>query len=219
MTSETLPEHEPVPDPVISESVSEQNATAVRRSTFSLSQSALLKRTGIGVAALCVIAPSVLSVVLYLQLSNMDIRVNSLEAAFRSGQLSQLSSSVAALEKHVAEQDERFALRAGVLKGMSELGKVLDGQIADQNKKIELLDSKSVSRKKRCSMSLIMVRRAHSSFPPSKPLLTPSKQARLRNHPLPLQAVRPTPEINIKPVPQKSLCGQPELCHWLRRLS
>ncbi|WP_052184464.1 hypothetical protein [Rahnella aquatilis] len=148
MTSETLPEHEPAPDPVISESVGEQSAPAVRRSTFSLSQSALLKRTAIGIAAFFVMAPGVLSVVLYLQLSNMDIRVNSLEAAFRSGQLSQLSSSVAALEKHVAEQDERFALRAGVLKGMSELGKALDGQIADQNKKIDLLDSQISEQKK-----------------------------------------------------------------------
>lgn len=148
MTSETLPEHEPIPDPVITESVSEPNNTAVRRPTLSPSQSALLKRTGIGVAALFVIAPSVLSVVLYFQLNNMDIRVNSLEAAFRSGQLSQLSSSVAVLEKHVAEQDERFALRAGVLKGMSELGKVLDGQIADQNKKIDQLDSLISEQKK-----------------------------------------------------------------------
>lgn len=148
MTSETLPEHEPIPDPVITENVSEPNNTAVRRPTLSLSQSALLKRTAIGVAALFVIAPSVLSVVLYLQLNNMDIRVNSLEAAFRSGQLSQLSSSVAALEKRVAEQDERFALRAGVLKGMSELGKVLDGQIADQNKKIDQLDSLISEQKK-----------------------------------------------------------------------
>ncbi|MNS82785.1 hypothetical protein D3C72_1165390 [compost metagenome] len=86
--------------------------------------------------------------VLYFQLNNMDIRVNSLEAAFRSGQLSQLSSSVAALEKNVAEQDERFALRAGVLKGMSELGKVLDGQIVDQNKKIDQLDSLISEQKK-----------------------------------------------------------------------
>ncbi len=148
MTSETLPEHEPIPDPVITENVSEPNNTTVRRPMLSLSQSALLKRTAIGVAALFVIAPSVLSVVLYLQLNNMDIRVNSLEAAFRSGQLSQLSSSVAALEKHVAEQDEHFALRAGVLKGMSELGKVLDGQIADQNKKIDQLDSLISEQKK-----------------------------------------------------------------------
>lgn len=148
MTSETLPEHEPAPDPVSSEGISEHNANTVRRSSFSPNQLALLKRTAIGVAALFVIAPSVLSVVLYFQLNNMDIRVNSLEAAFRSGQLSQLSSSVAALEKHVAEQDERFALRAGVLKGMSELGKVLDGQIADQNKKIDQLDSLISEQKK-----------------------------------------------------------------------
>jgi len=148
MTCETLPEHEPTPDPVITENVSEKNAAVVRRSPFSLNQSALLKRTAFGIAVLIVLAPGVLSLVLYVQLNKMDIRVNSLEAAFRSGQLSQLSSSVVALEKHVAEQDERYALKEGVLKGMSSLGKVLDGQIADQNKKIEQLDSQISEQKK-----------------------------------------------------------------------
>ncbi|HEY3592184.1 MAG TPA: hypothetical protein VGL07_19270 [Buttiauxella sp.] len=141
MPSETLPEQEQIPAPVMTENVSEHDASAVRRFTFSLSQSVLLKRVFIGLTAIIIITPGVLSLVLYLQLKNMDIRVNSLEAAFRSGQLSQLSSSVSALEKHVTEQDDRFALKEGVIKGMKMLGDALDGKIADQNKKIEQLDS------------------------------------------------------------------------------
>ncbi|WJV54845.1 hypothetical protein PCO85_05285 [Prodigiosinella aquatilis] len=115
---------------------------------FLLSRRALLKRFAYGLAALFTTVPGVLSVILYLQVNNMDIRIHSLEAALRSGQLSQLSSSVASLEKHVAERDERFALKEGVVSGMRTLGKTLDGQISDQNQKIEQLETKIDEQKR-----------------------------------------------------------------------
>lgn len=148
MTFETLPEQEPTPGPVMADSAGEHIATPVRRSLFSLNRPQLLKRAAVGVGAICILAPGLLSLVLYLQMNNMAIRLNSLEAAFRSGQFSQLSSSVAALEKHVAEQDERLALKEGVVSGMKQLGDTLDGQISDQNKVIEHLNSQLEEQKK-----------------------------------------------------------------------
>ncbi|GAB2952776.1 plasmid transfer protein [Hafnia psychrotolerans] len=148
MTPETLPEQEPTSGPGSADSTGEPHSTPARRPVFPMNNPQWLKRVAIGVAAIVIIAPGILSLVLYQQLSTMDIRLNSLEAAFRSGQLSQLSSSVATLEKHVAEQDERFALKEGVVKGMSTLGNTLDGKIAGQNQKIGQLESQIDEQKK-----------------------------------------------------------------------
>lgn len=148
MTPETLPEQEPTSGPGSADSTGEPHSTPARRPVFPMNNPQWLKRVAIGVAAIVIIAPGILSLVLYQQLSTMDIRLNSLEATFRSGQLSQLSSSVATLEKHVAEQDERFALKEGVVKGMSTLGNTLDGQIAGQNQKIGQLESQIDEQKK-----------------------------------------------------------------------
>ncbi|QAX80315.1 plasmid transfer protein [Yersinia hibernica] len=148
MIPETLPEQEPALAPGATDSAGDPHSTPVRRPVFSMRKPKWLKRVAIGVAAIVIIAPGVLSLVLFQQLSLMDIRLNSLEAAFRSGQLSQLSTSVAILEKHITEQDERFALKDGVVKGMSTLGQTLDGKIADQNQKIGQLESQINEQKK-----------------------------------------------------------------------
>ncbi|MBU9819879.1 plasmid transfer protein [Rahnella sp. BCC 1045] len=149
--TETLLEQEPSASPVMDDSPGEHTPTAGRRPLLSVSKPKLLKRAAIGIAAVVVVVPGVLSLVLYLQMSNMAIRLNSLEAAFRSGQLSQLSSSVAMLEKRMTEQDEQdegFALKEGVVSGMKQLGNTLDMQIAAQNQKIEQLSSQLSEQKK-----------------------------------------------------------------------
>ncbi|MDR3430729.1 MAG: plasmid transfer protein [Rouxiella aceris] len=153
MTSETLPDKEPASGAIQPEIAGSENSPRARRPLITMNRT-VLKRCGYGLAALFITAPGVLSVVLYLQMSNMSIRLNSLEAAFRSGQLSQLSSSVAALEKQVSEQDMRFALKENVVSGMSALGKTLDGQLAEQNKKIEQLDSQFNEQKKALQYAL-----------------------------------------------------------------
>lgn len=95
----------------------------------------IFKRAAWGVAAIFIIAPSVLSLVLSRQVINMDIRLNSLEAAFRSGHLSQLSTTVAALEKQVSEQEKRFAPRTTVVEAMKSIDKSLHEEFAAQNVK------------------------------------------------------------------------------------
>jgi hypothetical protein len=81
--------------------------------------------------------PSILCVIFYLQMSEMGIRLNSLEAALRSGQLNQLSVSVTELEKHVAEQDLRFATNEKLDAGMQELSSRVDRNVASLSKENE----------------------------------------------------------------------------------
>ncbi len=77
------------------------------------------------------------------QVSELTIRVNSIEAAFRSGQFSQLPASVANLEKQVAEQEQRFAGKNDVTAGMKTLAEQVSAQ-ADKNQQLsrELTDDR-----------------------------------------------------------------------------
>ncbi|WJV63478.1 hypothetical protein PCO87_05215 [Pectobacteriaceae bacterium C52] len=223
MTTEALPEQEPTVDPEKTGRGGTENLPPARRPMFSLSRRALLKRFAYGLAALFTTAPGVLSVILYLQVNNMDIRIHSLEAALRSGQLSQLSSSVASLEKHVAERDERFALKEGVVSGMRTLGKTLDGQISDQNQKIdqkiEQLESK-IDEQKRALQYELDGRQARAlDFSSLKASFETLKASLVEKPPAASSGHAVSSEKNIRRLPQKSLIGQPERCHWLRRLS
>lgn len=127
MTSDTLPGIEPTSGSLpLTEPEVKIAAGDTGTKIFLFKNKKFLKAFTYSVLTLGITIPTVLSVVLYLNLSNVNIRLESLEAAFRSGQLSQLSSSVASLEKHVAEQDGRFALKDDV----SESIKLLSGQIS-----------------------------------------------------------------------------------------
>ncbi|WP_431022224.1 Plasmid transfer protein [Erwinia rhapontici] len=135
MTTETLPDSEPALDPNPTEPASSESVPPVRHQMFAIGNPLIFKRVALGVAAIFIIAPCVLSLVLSRQVSNMDIRLNSLEAAFRSGHLSQLSTSVAALEKQVAEQEERFAPKTTVVEGLKGIANSLDEQFSGKNEK------------------------------------------------------------------------------------
>jgi len=152
MTTDTLPDSEPILSPNPTEPASSESVPPIRHQIFSINKTLILKRVAWGVAVIFIIAPSVLSLVLSRQVINMDIRLNSLEAAFRSGHLSKLSTSVAALEKQVAEQGERFAPRTTVVEGLKRIANSLDeqfsGQNEKQNEKIGQLESQITEQKR-----------------------------------------------------------------------
>ena len=89
-------------------------STERRHKGLSFKNDLLIKRLIYILIGLGIVIPTVLSIVLMLKVSDMAIRINSLEAAFRSGQLGQISSSVVTLEKRVAGQEQRFALKDDV---------------------------------------------------------------------------------------------------------
>lgn len=62
---------------------------------------------GLGIAI-----PLALSVILMTALDELQIRLTSVETAFRNGQLNQLSSKVTALEQKLAAQEARFVTKA-----------------------------------------------------------------------------------------------------------
>jgi len=110
-------------------------STERRHKGLSFKNDLLLKRLIYTLTGLGILIPTVLSIVLMLKISDMAIRINSLEAAFRSGQLGQLSSSVVTLEKRVANQEQHFALKDDVSAGM----KTLSEQESSQSNKIDQL--------------------------------------------------------------------------------
>ncbi|WP_409160570.1 hypothetical protein [Pectobacterium sp. B2J-2] len=108
-----------------------------RNKTAPRGSRALLKPilyTSLGLGA---VVPAILCVFFYLQMSEMDIRLNSLEAALRSGQLNQLSTAVAGLEKHVTEQSSRFATNEKVDAGLLALTSRVDDVVTTLSKESE----------------------------------------------------------------------------------
>ncbi|MCV9879274.1 hypothetical protein [Brenneria izbisi] len=97
----------------------------------------LLKPVIYIISGLMVVVPAIMCTIFFMQINEMGIRLNSLEAAFRSGQLSQLSSSVATLEKHVADQESRFSTNEKVDAGMQALSAQFEGTIVPLAKKAE----------------------------------------------------------------------------------
>ncbi|MFV8761196.1 hypothetical protein ACSMDK_09160 [Yersinia enterocolitica] len=120
-----LPDKEPVADPV----------DLNRSPRFMPKKSLLLKYFVCTVAVLGIVTSGVLNLVLYVHFSNMTVRLESLEAAFSSGQLSQLASTVVSLEKHIAEQEQRFSLKQDVIADI----KTLSEQVLNQDRKVDQL--------------------------------------------------------------------------------
>ncbi|MBW5812606.1 MULTISPECIES: hypothetical protein [Yersinia] len=103
-----------------------------------------LKHLVYTVVALGMVTSGVLNLVLYSQLNNMTIRLESLEAVFRRSPLSQLASSVASLKKHVTEQEQRFALKQDVIADI----KTLSEQVLEQDRKVDQLATELGEEKK-----------------------------------------------------------------------
>lgn len=115
---------------------SSPNDDAPRAKTTPWGRRTLVKPVLYTFLGLGTAVPSILCVIFYLQMSEMDIRLNSLEATLRSGQLNQLSVSVTELEKHVAEQDLRFATNEKLDAGMQDLSSGLIGMSHRYRKKM-----------------------------------------------------------------------------------
>lgn len=129
-----LPDKEPVADPV----------DLNRSPRFTPKKAQLLKHFVYTVAVLGIVTSGVLNLALYVHFSNMTVRLESLEAAFSSGQLSQLASSVVSLEKHIAEQEQRFSLKQDVIADI----KTLSEQVLNQGRKVDQLATNLGEEKK-----------------------------------------------------------------------
>ncbi|MFQ6249376.1 hypothetical protein ACLMPM_24440 [Yersinia enterocolitica] len=129
-----LPDKEPVADPV-----------GLNRSPrFTPKKAQLLKHFVYTVAVLGIVTSGVLNLALYVHFSNMTVRLESLEAAFISGQLSQLASTAVSLEKHIAEQEQRFSLKQDVIADI----KTLSEQVLNQDRKVDQLATNLGEEKK-----------------------------------------------------------------------
>lgn len=79
-------------------------------------------RTGGKALLISGVVLSVVSTILLLsELHNLTIRVNSIEAAFRSGQLGQLSSSVTSLDSRLQALEKQSETQTGLRKTAEEL--------------------------------------------------------------------------------------------------
>lgn len=120
-----LPDKEPVADPV----------DLNRSPRFTPKKAQWLKHFVYTVTVLGIVTSGVLNLVLYVHFSNMTVRLESLEAVFSSGQLSQLASSVVSFEKHIAEQEQRFAVKQDAMADI----KTLSEQALNQGRKVDQL--------------------------------------------------------------------------------
>lgn len=99
-----------------------------RRARFNRFNLKKIARTG-GLALLIVsLLGSVTTIVVMAgQISSLSIRVNSLDAAFRSGQMSQLSGSVSTLEEKSLKYDRQLeSLSSGLLSATNQMASYQD---------------------------------------------------------------------------------------------
>jgi len=135
MTAETSPDSPIAVGGIPLQEARPEIVSDVRRKRLPFVTGTLAKRLMMAALTVGIVVPTVLCIVLTMQNNKMAIRVDSLEAAFRSGQFSQLSASVANLEKQVTEQEQRFAVKADVTEGMKTLAEQVSAQ-ADKNQQV-----------------------------------------------------------------------------------
>ncbi|MGY2973477.1 cell division protein FtsB [Pantoea sp. PA1] len=103
----------------------------------------LLRQGGVAFLGLILLGTLTASAVLLVRVSNLTIRVNTLDAAFRSGEIGQLSSNVTAmqeklkkLEKQVSAlapvQDKITSLSSEQLKLSNRVNQLSDASLSDQ---------------------------------------------------------------------------------------
>lgn len=121
-------------EPVVSPSESDKRPPDIRR---------LLRQGGAAFLVIVLLGTLTASAVLLVRVSNLTIRVNTLDAAFRSGQIGQLSANVAVmqeklktLEKQVSAlapvQDKVTSLSTEQLKLSTRLNQLSDASLSDQ---------------------------------------------------------------------------------------
>lgn len=121
-------------EPVVSPSESDKRPPDIRR---------LLRQGGAAFVVIVLLGTLTASAVLLVRVSNLTIRVNTLDAAFRSGEIGQLSSNVTAiqeklktLEKQVSAlapvQDKVTSLSAEQLKLSTRVNQLSDANLSDQ---------------------------------------------------------------------------------------
>ncbi|REC88985.1 plasmid transfer protein [Pantoea ananatis] len=121
-------------DPVISSQSPEKRPPDIRR---------LLRQGGAALLGIVLLGTLAASAVLLVRVSNLTIRVNTLDAAFRSGEIGQLSSNVTimqeklkTLEKQVSAlapvQDKVTSLSTEQLKLSTRVNQLSDASLSDQ---------------------------------------------------------------------------------------
>ncbi|MEB6535899.1 plasmid transfer protein [Pantoea stewartii] len=121
-------------EPVVSLPAPEKRSPDIRR---------LLRQGGAAFVVIALLATLTASAVLLVRVSNLTIRVNTLDAAFRSGEIGQLSSNVTimqeklkTLEKQVSAlapvQDKVTSLSTEQLKLSTRLNQLSDASLSDQ---------------------------------------------------------------------------------------
>ncbi|MBA4823429.1 plasmid transfer protein [Pantoea ananatis] len=121
-------------EPVVSSQSPEKRPPDIRR---------LLRQGGAAFLVIALLGTLTASAVLLVKVSNLTIRVNTLDAAFRSGEIGQLSSNVTAmqeklktLEKQVSAlapvQDRFTSLSTEQLKLSTRVNQLSDASLSDQ---------------------------------------------------------------------------------------
>ncbi|NRH24971.1 plasmid transfer protein [Pantoea stewartii] len=121
-------------EPVVSPSESDKRPPDIRR---------LLRQGGAAFLVIVLLGTLTASAVLLVRVSNLTIRVNTLDAAFRSGEIGQLSSNVTimqeklkTLEKQVSAlapvQDKVISLSTEQLKLSTRVNQLSDASLSDQ---------------------------------------------------------------------------------------
>ncbi|MDN4128503.1 MULTISPECIES: plasmid transfer protein [Pantoea] len=121
-------------EPVVSSPATEKRQPDIRR---------LLRQGGAAFLVIALLGTLTASAVLLVRVSNLTIRVNTLDAAFRSGEIGQLSSNVTimqeklkTLEKQVSAlapvQDKVTSLSTEQLKLSTRVNQLSDASLSDQ---------------------------------------------------------------------------------------
>lgn len=121
-------------EPVVSSPAPEKRSPDIRR---------LLRQGGAAFVVIALLGTLTASAVLLVRVSNLTIRVNTLDAAFRSGEIGQLSSNVTimqeklkTLEKQVSAlapvQDKVTSLSTEQLKLSTRVNQLSDASLSDQ---------------------------------------------------------------------------------------
>ncbi|WP_246875641.1 plasmid transfer protein [Pantoea ananatis] len=160
-------------EPVVSPSESDKRPPDIRR---------LLRQGGTAFLVIVLLGTLTASAVLLVRVSNLTIRVNTLDAAFRSGEIGQLSSNVTimqeklkTLEKQVSAlapvQDKITSLSSEQLKLSTRLNQLSDAGLSDQQSVQQLQQQLGqLSQTVQTSASVIEVLKQQAVAAPKAPV-------------------------------------------------
>ncbi|WP_275267398.1 plasmid transfer protein [Pantoea ananatis] len=177
-------------EPAVSLPATEKRPPDIRR---------LLRQGGAAFVVIALLATLTASAVLLVRVSNLTIRVNTLDAAFRSGEIGQLSSNVTimqeklkTLEKQVSAlapvQDKITSLSTEQLKLSTRVSQLSDASLSDQQSVQQLQQQLGqLSQTAQTSASVIEVLKQQAVAAPKAP--EPEKAK-----PQPSQKAAPSPK-------------------------